>query len=178
MFLHMEVVMDFKDISSRVSIFDAATILGLEVKNNRSACPECKRGGERALQFFPDTQKFKCWAGDVWGDSVQLVSHVKGVKMLEAASFLVSHNGLSQDIPKRKAFDRVKYQDVLKRDHELLSSSGVTPDHAVRFDIGVAVKGVHQGRIVFPLYENGKFVAYASASDIKLPKLAEPQNQR
>ena len=88
--------MDFKEIAARVPILDAASFLGLEVKSYRSPCPACNRGGERALQFFTDTQKFKCWGAEskTWGDSIQLVSHVRGIEIPAAARELAKHFGL------------------------------------------------------------------------------------
>lgn len=167
--------MDFKEIATRVPILRAASFLGFDTKSFRAPCPACNRGGERALQFFEDTQRFKCWASGAWGDSISLVAHVKDVKLAQAAEMLATH--FPERGAERPVFDREKYSDSLDRDHELLESSGISPDAARRFDIGVSKKGVHQGRIVFPLYVNGKFFAYASASDIRLPKLAPSRNQ-
>jgi hypothetical protein len=167
--------MDFREIAARVPILDAASFLGLEVKQARSPCPACNRGGERALQFFTDTQKFKCWGAEqkTWGDSIQLVAHIKGITMTEAAALLVSHNGLSsiaKPAQKKMSFDMEKYRESLTTEHELLTKAGITPDLAKEIGCGVAPKGAHQGKLVIPLYNRtGKFLVYAAADGLKLP---------
>lgn len=168
----------FEDIAKRVSILDAAEFCGLTVKQYRSPCPACNQGGERALQFFTDTQRFKCWAATekTWGDSVQLVSHVQGITLAAAARELAKHFGLEKpgEAPKEKTkgFDRAKYQEGLHREHDLLTEQGITPEMARKYDIGVAPKGTHVGRIVFPIYEDGQFVCYVSVTGLKFPKLS------
>ncbi len=174
----------FDEVAKQVSILRAAEFCGLTVKQYRSPCPACNQGGERALQFFTDTERFKCWAyeGKMWGDSVQLVSHVKGVRQGEAAAMLVSHFSLKVDNEKApekpktapQGFDPAKYRSTLITEHELLS--GIPPELCESAGIGVAPKGAHQGKVVVPLFNQaGEFLVYASVTGLTLPKNWRPK---
>lgn len=170
-------MLDFKEIASKVGILDAARFCELSLNGFRAACPYCNQGGERALQFFTDSEKFKCWPSNVWGDSIQLVAHIRGVKQSEAAALLASRFNLADKKPEpqkenKKGFDVDKYREGLNYEHELLAQIGLPADTAKSLGVGVAPKGSHQGKLVVPLYTvSGEFYCYASVADLKLPKM-------
>ncbi len=95
------------------------------------------------MQFFTDTQKFKCWGAETktWGDSVQLVSHIKGIPLKDAAKFL---DGEKPE--EKRAFDPAKYKDSLNTD------LGELADLAKHIGAGIAPKGTNQGLLAVPVY--------------------------
>lgn len=160
---------DFKALRASLNIAEVAnTILKLTPENGqyRAPCPGCGKGGDRTIVITPAKGLFYCFNSKKGGDTIGLVAHVKNITMREAAESLVK-----KEEPKEepKVFDVDQYRASLKTEHELLT--GISKDVCEAVGIGVASKGVHAGRIAFPLFDKtGKFLAYASASDLKLPK--------
>ena len=128
----------------------------------RAPCPACNAGGERAIVITPKQGVFYCFHAKTGGSVIDLVAHVKDMSTQEAVEYL-------QEEKPPNGFDYVKYRE------SLAPAPGVPEDVSKALGIGVAQKGVHRGRIAFPLFdENGKFLVYASASDIRLPKQWRP----
>lgn len=169
-------MIDFKALRESLNIAEVAhTILKLTPENGqyRAPCPGCNAGGDRAIVITPAKKLFYCFNAKKGGDAIGLVAHVKNIGMKEAAMSLMPKEEPKEEPPKEKeqGFDVEKYRAGLKTDHELLTQSGIFKDVAEALQIGVATAGAHANRIAFPLYDkNGKFLAYASATQVKLPK--------
>ncbi len=81
---------DFKEIRERYTVEKVADLLGLVLKPDkkegyRSACPGCKSGGDRILWLSPARAGFFCHATKANGDVIQLVAHVRGIELKDAA---------------------------------------------------------------------------------------------
>lgn len=187
---------DFQQVKASVSFPDAINRLGLQVKqtNNewRGACPVCQ-GSDRALSI--STEKgFRCWTSNAKGSVIDLVAHVRGLSLKQAAEWLLpsSRPTCPESVPEPqkkphttpapipstaengRSFDRAKYQAGLDRKHELLKD--VPPDLCERADIGVSNKGVHRGLVSVPLYDkqSGAFLCYIGVPSVNFPKLKKP----
>ena len=92
---------DFKELAEAVDIMEVAAFAGLRVKDERAACPNCKRAGDRAIELLPETNSFRCHAADappgkkvLAGDCIALYAHVCGYAgMYRAAKELQEHFG-------------------------------------------------------------------------------------
>jgi hypothetical protein len=81
---------DFADIKERVSLDDAAHMLGLKLKGGRTQCPACK-GNDRSLAITPG-KGFFCFTAKKGGtDCIALLAHAHGCGMKEAAEMLLEH---------------------------------------------------------------------------------------
>src|SRR4030088_359698 len=83
---------DFAAIKQVVTIEMAAEYLGLTLKKSsaqlRGSCPACKTGGDRTLALTPSKGLWYCFSGQVGGDCLQLVAHMRGMEVKEAAQEL------------------------------------------------------------------------------------------
>lgn len=76
---------DFKEIAESVDIYAAAKWLGIKISNDRAHCPTCE--SDRALEFMPETNTFRCWKAAprdpshkcLSGDCINLYQHIKGL---------------------------------------------------------------------------------------------------
>src|ERR1700733_15286401 len=91
----------FKELAENIDITDVAVFAGLRVKDDRAACPNCQRAGDRAIELLPETNSFRCHAADappgkkvLAGDCIALFAHVSGYTgMYRAAKELQEHFG-------------------------------------------------------------------------------------
>lgn len=170
---------DFADIKARVSIEEAVQKLGLQVakSNNqlRGVCPACKSGGPRALAITPAKNLFYCFSAQAGGDQLQLVAHIKGVGVKEAAEWLggtVTANGTEQygTVSKQRASDGFKALDYLEPDHDAVAAVGFEPDVARALGIGYAGKGLMRGTVAIPIrLVDGSLAGYIGVTEAKLP---------
>jgi DNA primase len=83
---------DFKAIKAAVSIEDAANLLNLTLKKNsnqlRGGCPACGNTDERILAITPARNLFYCFEAKKGGDQIELVCHITGLDVQDAAAFL------------------------------------------------------------------------------------------
>lgn len=86
---------DFAALKERVTIEEAAQMLGLQLKTSgqqlRGPCPTCNAGGDRAIVITPSKQLFYCFSAKVGGDLIKLISHIENVDVLEAAIRIDRH---------------------------------------------------------------------------------------
>jgi len=85
-------------VARATPITDVAAALGLEVAGRKARCYNAaahKSGTDKtpALIFFPDTNRFKCFACGVSGDAIDLVQAVRQVAFREAVEFLFGLGG-------------------------------------------------------------------------------------
>lgn len=168
--------MDFQQIRENVPILEVVKLLGLELKpegnggTQRCKCP-CGKGDHRSLAITPEKGKFFCFGEKEGGDCTGLYAHVKQVKMGEAAAALRKEFSLDSKPEKKEGFDPIAYQAKLLTEHELLDACGIEPADAKAWGIGVAPpKSTHAGRIVFPVYRDGKIDRFLAADEVHQPR--------
>src|SRR4051812_42958900 len=93
----MPAKLNFKEIAETVDIFDVAKHNQLIVSKDRATCPVCET--ERALQFYPETNSFTCWASKVSGDCITLHAHVNRYEGQYRAAKEIAEHFLSEQIP-------------------------------------------------------------------------------
>ena len=138
---------DFAELKTRVSIEQAAQMLGLTLTPHgsqyRSPCPVCKTGGDRALIITPAKGLFYCFAKKIGGDAIALTAHIRGTSVKEAADELSRAFGTVQnststvsknratapqapEARKQPAFDPEAYAARLDASHASLAPLGAT----------------------------------------------------
>jgi DNA primase len=173
---------DFKTIKAAVSIEDAANILKLELKKSgnqlRGGCPACGNTDERILAITPGRNLFYCFDAKKGGDQIELVCHVTGLDVKDAAEYLAPHSReethSSTAPPQRKearketVFDadaflaRLSYSDEVK-------ARNITEADAKRFGIGFL-----KGYVYFATRDDAGFIAgfigINDKGELKVPK--------
>lgn len=162
---------DFPDLKARVSIEQAAQMLGLNLTKHgaqyRGCCP-VHSGGERTLVVTPQ-KGFYCFAEKQGGDQISLVAHVKQLPIRDAAAWML--DGLGGSTPKpvkgklpaapQRPPNGLKALDYLQHDHESVRALGVAPETAQAWGAGFAAKGILRGRLAIPLFSReGVLLAY------------------
>ena len=174
---------DFAEIRERVSLEDAIGYLGLQMKRDgaayRSACPQCKSGGDRALVVTPG-KGYYCHAQKRGGnDSTALVAHVKALSQRDAAAELHEHF-LSEKRPVPQATTSGSKKAASGFDPDAFAGnlvySGEVEDMGISEDDAYALGiGYHPRRkaVYMPIRNlDGTlagFVGIADAQAIKLP---------
>jgi DNA primase len=188
---------DFKAIKAAVSIEEAANILNLTLKRSsnqlRGECPACGNTDERILAITPGRNLFYCFDAKKGGDQIELVCHITGLDVKDAAEYLAPHTREephSSQPPRQEArkeakkvyakteksmqvFDPVAFASKLSFTDEV-AALGLTEADATRLGIGFT-----RGKIYFPLRDEfgftTGFVGYSSEG-LKMPPtlLANP----
>lgn len=82
---------DFQAVKNAVSFADAASKLGLELKQSgnqlRGACPACNSGDARSL-VITEGKGYYCFSDGKGGDVIGFAAHILGVSVKDAAMFL------------------------------------------------------------------------------------------
>jgi DNA primase len=175
---------DFAELKSRVSIEDAAEKLGLVLKPSagklRCPCP-VHGGGDRAIVITPEKGLFCCFGSrpSTGGDQIQLVAHIKGIDVKEAAEFLGGTVPLSRDktapqnnkppstVPtsppgRKPGFDVAAYAAKLDPGAPALSPLGITADTLKDWKAGYVSSGVNRGRLAIALHDrDGNCIGFA-----------------
>jgi hypothetical protein len=190
----MSIQQNFNDIKNRVSFEQVATMLGLSLKQVeatrksdgakymqwRGKCPKCN-GGDRSLAITPG-EGFTCFStklsdGKFPGGSVlDLVAHVKGVDLRQAAEMIASQCTVPRDSEPAKATvpdSLSKVHGYLRWDHPDVQALGIDPATARKLGCGYKPTGCFSGSVVFPLYlhrdgKAGELVSYAALKDGRL----------
>lgn len=94
--------------SRMVGAEDAARHMGIRFQGSRAFCPFHADGRHPALSFKDG--RYRCFACDAHGDSIDLVAGLLDVKPLEAARYLNSafSLGLSEEMPNAAAIETWK----------------------------------------------------------------------
>lgn len=176
---------DFATLKARVSIEQAAQMLGLALrpagKQFRAPCPACKSGGDRALVVTPERGLFYCFSAKAGGDLITLVSHVQGCGQNEAALLIDRHfGGTVRTVPRNsdtvprssttvpqgrvdgmEKARELKPLDYLQPVHEAVQALGVSEATCRQFGAGYAPKGIMRGRLAIPIHSrDGVLLAY------------------
>ncbi len=179
---------DFKELKQRVSIEDAAEMLGLQLKQNaetkqwRGPCPKCKDGDDRAL-VVSFGKGFYCFSAKEGGDCIALAAHILDLSMKDAALHIVEHlddeSGTKPKEPQREEKDIAPLQPLtyLHHKHDSVQALGIDVETAELLGIGYAKKGMMRGRVAIPIREeDGTLVGYCGFSADADPPLKLPKN--
>ena len=93
--------MDIKDFLSQIPILEVAERLGMKLEGNKALC----YGGHDStpsLTFYPVRQGYYCWGCHQFGDSADLVGHVRGLDLRESLDYLCGMYGLRSPLSKKK----------------------------------------------------------------------------
>jgi DNA primase len=163
----MAAFIDFKALKAAVSIGDAAELLNLTLKksNNqlRGKCPACGDGDERTLAITPDRNLFYCFSEKKGGDQIQLVQHITGLDVQDAAAYLSPHPGAAHNSPvpeqkkaaatkKEVEFNPAAFAAKLVFSDEV-AALGLSEQDAARLGIGFT-----RGRVYFPMKDDTGFI--------------------
>src|SRR5271156_6348382 len=94
----MSYAIDFTELKQRVSIEQAADMLGIKTTKSgaqrRGTCPICKAGGDRAFVITPAKGLYYCFGTcSKGGDAITMTANVRGCSLREAAEFLAGKSG-------------------------------------------------------------------------------------
>lgn len=177
---------DFAELKTRVSIEQAAQMLGLKLTPNgsqyRGACPACQTGGDRALVVTPAKGLFYCFAKRTGGDAIALTAHIRGIPVKEAAeqldrAFGTVQNGTSTvsksratapqapEARKQPAFDPEAYAARLDASHASLAPLGLSAETLKAWKAGYSNSGTNRGRLAIALHDrDGNVLGFAGRS--------------
>jgi DNA primase len=161
---------DFAELKTRVSIEQAAKIVGLQLTPHqnqfRAPCTACNSGGPRAIVITPDKSLFFCFAAKVGGDAIALASHIKNVSQKAAALLLdgqaspgtvLSTSTVKGTVPqaqaKKPGFDPEAYAARLDASHASLAPLGISPDTLKDWKAGYSNSGTNRGRLAIALHD-------------------------
>ena len=171
----MPYAIDFTELKQRVSIEQAAEMLGVKTTKSggqrRGPCPICKSGGDRAFVITPAKSVYYCFGCGKGGDAITMTANVRGCSLREAAEFLAGKtgggsprgqdNGSRNDSPQPRGEQGFRPLDYLQPTHEAVQALGVSPETAGHFGAGFAPKGILRGRFAIPLHDPaGVLLAY------------------
>lgn len=92
---------DFAAIKQQISITEGAMYLGLKFTESgdslRCKCPVCEDAGNRSLSILPEKNYFRCFHADKGGSVIDLVSHIQGVDVRQAAKWLLEAKEASKE---------------------------------------------------------------------------------
>src|SRR5271156_6760822 len=101
----MSYAIDFTELKQRVSIEQAADMLGIKTTKSgaqrRGTCPICKAGGDRAFVLTPVKGLYYCFGTcSKGGDAITMAANVRNCSLREAAEFLDGKGGGSSSAAK------------------------------------------------------------------------------
>lgn len=164
---------DFDEVKRSVSFGQAISLLKLTMQQHgqqwRSACPACKKGGDRAL-VITEGKGFFCFASHKGGDVIALAAHIRDCNVKDAAAFLAKTT-VPVTVPKKEdEAEGLQPLTYLEHDHAAVLAVGFDPDVAKRLGIGYASKGIMRGTVAIPVRdENGTLLGYVGVEEARLP---------
>jgi len=171
--------LDFAEIKASHPIEDVVQRLELNVnksqKSWRGKCPTCESSGDRNLSISTDRNVFYCFTDGKGGDQLQLVAHVKGMTVKEAAEWLQGPaspkpGNSKEKTTKAEPSEGFKALEYLVHDHEAVLALGFEPDDAQRLGIGYCPRGIFKGKVAIPVrLASGKLAGYLAVTDVVLP---------
>ena len=187
----MSHTIDFAELKQRVSIEQAADMLGIKLKKSgpqlRGQCPICKDSNDRAFVITPAKGLYYCFGKcGKGGDAITLAANVRKCSLREAAEFLAGKGGVSappakgdnsrHDSPQPMTEKGLKPLDYLQASHEAVQALGVSPETCAQFGAGFAPKGIMRGRLAIPIHDSaGTLLAYCGrAVNDESPSLTFP----
>ena len=148
---------DFQEVKRLATLQQVAAWLGLDLKNNRCACP-INIGDKREMVFTIEKQMFNCFGCRVGGDIIELVAHVQKLDKKSAARAIEKQFRGYEPAKKGLPDGGLEYLDP---DHEAVKALGLSPDAARRIGAGFAPRGTMIKRVLIPIREpTGKLIGY------------------
>ncbi len=170
---------NFEEVKASNPISEVAEKLGLNLTKSgasfRGKCPVCESSGDRNLVVTPDKNVYFCFSDGKGGDQLQLVAHVKGISVKQAAEWLQGPASPKPGKSKEKenapeTSDGFKALEYLQSDHEAVLALGFEPGDADRLGIGYAPRGILRGKVAIPVrLANGKLAGYIGVTECQLP---------
>jgi DNA primase len=187
----MSHTIDFLDLKQRITIEQAADMLGIKLKKSgaqlRGQCPVCKDNSDRAFVITPAKGLYYCFGKcSKGGDAITLAANVRKCSLREAAEFLDGKSGGSatpakgdgsrHNSPQPMTERGLKPLDYLQASHEAVQGLGVSPETCAQFGAGYAPKGIMRGRLAIPIHDRaGTLLAYCGrAVNDESPSLIFP----
>lgn len=179
---------DFKELREKISITQVAEWLGIVVKGSgaspRGECPLC--GDDRSFTTTPTKGMWGCFKCGKKGSILDLVMHMKEVKLTEAAKLIEEQFiGTVQSQPRRDSTvpPRTKGElvplDYLDPEHPAVDAVGFDTAFATKNGIGYSPKGIMRGTVAIPFRdENGTLLGYIGITEeATLPKDFKPEQK-
>ena len=171
--------LDYAAIKARIPVEAALPLLNLVLSQHgdqwRGPRPTCRGGGERAL-VVTKGKGFYCFAVKKGGSVLDLVQHIRGGTVQEAAAFLTvpeERQGLREAARSVPPSDRLEHIALgLEPNHEECQKLGLSPETLKHFKGGYEKRGVARGNVIVQLHDHrGKLIGYVGLGDpIWLPK--------
>ena len=174
---------DFKELRDKVPIAKVAEWLGISVKGSgaspRGECPLC--GADRSFTITPAKGMWGCFKCGKKGSILDLVVHIRQVKLTEAAKLIEeqflgtvqSQPRRDSTVPPRTDDERgLKPLDYLDSEHPAVDAVGFSSDFATKHGIGYAPRGIMRGTVAIPFRdETGVLLGYIGITEeATLPK--------
>ena len=168
---------DFVELKQRVSIEQAADMLGIKLKKSgpqlRGQCPICKDNSDRAFVITPAKGLYYCFGKcGKGGDAITLAANVRKCSLREAAEFLAGKNGgvgsapakgdgSRHDSPQPQPEKGLRPLDYLQTSHEAVQALGVSQETCAHFGAGFAPRGIMRSQFAIPIHDRaGMLLAY------------------
>jgi DNA primase len=167
--------LNFEEIKAANPIGEVVERLGLNMNKSgaslRGKCPVCESGGDRNLVVTPEKNVYFCFSDGKGGDQLQLISHVRGCSVKEAAQWLQGAPTAKEKAPKgEQPSEGFKPLEYLQYDHEAVVALGFEPGDAQRLGIGYAARGILRGKVAVPVrLANGQLAGYVGVTECHLP---------
>jgi DNA primase len=165
---------DFKELREKVSIIQVADWLGVHPGPKlRGRCPLCE--DDRSFTITPAKGLWGCFKCGKKGSILDLVMHVKDVKLTEAAKLIEEHFlGTPQKQPRDDRLGKVA--ERLDPEHPAVDAVGFATEFAAAHGIGFSSSGAGKGYVLIPFRdETGKLIGYIGTQDeLWLPKEFRP----
>ncbi len=159
---------NFAQIKATTSIEQVMVWLKLKFHKEgsgwRATCPVCD-GAERSLAIDIEENHFYCHEAHEGGSVLDLVMHVKGVSLIDAAKFIEKSKAAKKEPEPSPApaanGDGFKALAHLSHDHKDVQAMGFPPEVATALGIGFASRGLMKSHVAIPLRtEQGTLVGY------------------
>lgn len=173
----MSYKLDFSAIKRDITIEHAMVYLSLkshkDVNGWRASCPVCESEDDLSLNI--ERNVFTCHTSGESGSVIDLVAHIKGIGIKDAAKFLLDNfTKKKPKEPEPQAELSTGFQPLkgLSFDHEKVQELGISAKDAERLGIGYCSKGYYRNMVVAPIrLPDGHLVAYAAISlDKEMPE--------
>jgi len=184
--------LNFAELKRRISPLKGAEFLKLDLNyhksddSHRCACPVCDTDDPRSLSIKKNDKgvyTFKCFKDGISGSAFDLVCHVRGIGLVEAANWINRQeseewtNDYDSATPKdpEEATKLSALQKLPKLDpqHEEIAIMGMDARVASETGVGFCSVGLMRGCVAIPLYSGGSvigFVGIPAGTTVKLPK--------
>lgn len=176
---------DFKELREKVSVTQVAEWLGVHPGPKlRGRCPFCE--DDRSFTITPAKGLWGCFKCGKKGSILDLVMHVRSVKLVEAAKlieeqFLGTVQSRNSTVPRtndERADRLAKVAETLDPEHPAVDAVGFDTEFAKTHGIGFRPKGQGQGYVLIPFRdETGRLLGYiGTQEELWLPKDFQPKD--